>query len=73
MENMAQPNFGEECLEELQKREDAMKSDYRYDIGVFTNCEVRGRCVREREGRGRGGGRGGWRSVWRSCRSGRLR
>ncbi|MEW5310424.1 MAG: hypothetical protein WDW38_002223 [Sanguina aurantia] len=38
MENMAQPNFGEECKEELQKREDAMKSDYRYDIGVFTNC-----------------------------------
>ncbi|KAG2435442.1 hypothetical protein HYH02_011942 [Chlamydomonas schloesseri] len=39
MENMAQPNFGEECKEELQKREDMMKSDYRYDIGVFSNCE----------------------------------
>jgi len=38
MENMAQPNFGEECSEELQKREEVMKSDYRYDIGVFTNC-----------------------------------
>ncbi|GLI60743.1 hypothetical protein VaNZ11_002971 [Volvox africanus] len=40
VENMAQPNFGEECKEELQKREDMMKSDYRYDIGVFTNCEA---------------------------------
>eukprot|EP00955_Chlamydomonas_euryale_P014467 155486-Chlamydomonas_euryale.AAC.3 len=29
MENMAQPNFGEECSEELQKREEVMKSDYR--------------------------------------------
>ena len=38
MENMAQPNFGEDCKEELQKREEQMKSDYRYDIGVFTNC-----------------------------------
>ncbi|GAX77303.1 hypothetical protein CEUSTIGMA_g4749.t1 [Chlamydomonas eustigma] len=40
MENMAQPNFGEECKEELQKREDVMKSDYRYDIGVFTSCKA---------------------------------
>ena len=40
MENMAQPNFGEECKEELQKREEVMKSDYRYDIGVFTSCKV---------------------------------
>eukprot|EP00195_Chlamydomonas_chlamydogama_P004977 CAMPEP_0202901334 /NCGR_PEP_ID=MMETSP1392-20130828/14194_1 /ASSEMBLY_ACC=CAM_ASM_000868 /TAXON_ID=225041 /ORGANISM="Chlamydomonas chlamydogama, Strain SAG 11-48b" /LENGTH=885 /DNA_ID=CAMNT_0049587883 /DNA_START=46 /DNA_END=2703 /DNA_ORIENTATION=- len=39
MENMAQPNFGEECKEELQKREDVMKTDYRYDVGVFTNCQ----------------------------------
>lgn len=38
MENMAQPNFGEECKEELQAREDVMKTDYRYDHGVFTNC-----------------------------------
>lgn len=37
---MAQPNFGEECKEELQKREDMMKSDYRYDVGVLTNCET---------------------------------
>ena len=29
MENMAQPNFGEECKSELQQREDVMKSDYR--------------------------------------------
>jgi Golgi apparatus protein 1 len=29
MENMAQPNFGEDCKSELQEREDAMKSDYR--------------------------------------------
>jgi hypothetical protein len=41
MENMAQPNFGEECKEELQKREDVMKTDYRYDVGVAENCEVR--------------------------------
>ena len=42
MENMAQPNFGEECAEELKKREDVMKNDYRYDIGVFTSCKVSG-------------------------------
>jgi Golgi apparatus protein 1 len=29
MENMAQPNFGEDCKNELQEREDVMKSDYR--------------------------------------------
>ena len=40
MENMAQPNFGEECKEELQKREDVMKSDYRFDFGVASNCQV---------------------------------
>ena len=40
MENMAQPNFGEECAEELKKREDVMKNDYRYDVGVFTTCKV---------------------------------
>ena len=34
MENMAQPNFGEECKEELQKREDVMKTDYRSDTGI---------------------------------------
>lgn len=38
MENMAQPNFGDECKQELEKREDSMKNDYRYDIGVFSNC-----------------------------------
>eukprot|EP00798_Chlamydomonas_sp_ICE-L_P015369 gene15369-21453_t len=38
MENMAKPNFGEDCKEELQKREEGMKSDYRYDVGVFNNC-----------------------------------
>jgi len=45
MENMAQPNFGEECKEELQKREEVMKSDYRFDFGVASNCQVR--CGRE--------------------------
>lgn len=29
MENMAQPNFGEECRVELQKREQVVKNDYR--------------------------------------------
>lgn len=38
LENMAEPNFGEDCKEELQKREDAMKSDYRFDVGVYTSC-----------------------------------
>lgn len=38
MENMAQPNFGEECRAELQKREQVVKNDYRYDIGVLTHC-----------------------------------
>uniref|UniRef100_A0A7R9V0N1 Golgi apparatus protein 1 n=1 Tax=Chlamydomonas euryale TaxID=1486919 RepID=A0A7R9V0N1_9CHLO len=40
MENMAQPDFGQECLEELEKREDAVKNDYRMDVGVATNCEA---------------------------------
>lgn len=30
MENMGQPNFGEECKVELSKREEAMKNDYRW-------------------------------------------
>eukprot|EP00879_Flechtneria_rotunda_P000602 GHRR01000712.1.p1 GENE.GHRR01000712.1~~GHRR01000712.1.p1 ORF type:complete len:883 (+),score=207.41 GHRR01000712.1:2504-5152(+) len=38
MEAMAQPNFGEECRVELAKREDKVKNDYRYDIGVLTHC-----------------------------------
>jgi len=38
VENMAKPNFGEECRAELKKREEAVKSDYRYDVGVLTNC-----------------------------------
>jgi len=38
MENMAQPNFGEDCKGELQEREDVMKTDYRFDVGVYTNC-----------------------------------
>eukprot|EP00878_Enallax_costatus_P007022 GHUV01007359.1.p1 GENE.GHUV01007359.1~~GHUV01007359.1.p1 ORF type:complete len:595 (+),score=136.49 GHUV01007359.1:1595-3379(+) len=38
MENMAQPNFGDECRVELQKREEVVKNDYRYDIGVLTGC-----------------------------------
>jgi hypothetical protein len=29
MENMAQPNFGEECRAELAKREKVVKNDYR--------------------------------------------
>lgn len=29
MENMAQPNFGDECRVELQKREEVVKNDYR--------------------------------------------
>ncbi|GFH19709.1 uncharacterized protein HaLaN_16706 [Haematococcus lacustris] len=38
MENMAQPNFGEDCKSELQEREGVMKTDYRFDVGVATNC-----------------------------------
>lgn len=29
IENMAQPNFGEDCKEELQQRDEIMKSDIR--------------------------------------------
>ncbi len=29
LENMAQPNFGEDCKNELQEREHVMQSDYR--------------------------------------------
>jgi Golgi apparatus protein 1 len=29
MENMAQPNFGEECRAELAKRQQVVKNDYR--------------------------------------------
>eukprot|EP00798_Chlamydomonas_sp_ICE-L_P000438 gene438-1836_t len=31
IENMAEPSFGEDCKVELEKREDQMKSDYRFD------------------------------------------
>jgi hypothetical protein len=38
MENMGQPNFGEECKVELQKREEAMKNDYRCVWGGGMPC-----------------------------------
>ncbi len=40
MENMAQPNFSEECKEELEKREDVMKNDYRwgFSLGTASAC-----------------------------------
>lgn len=40
MEHMAKPNFGQECKAELEKREDAVKNDYRFDIGVSTSCKT---------------------------------
>ena len=40
MENVGQANFGEECKAELVKREEVVKNDYRYDVGVATNCAV---------------------------------
>jgi hypothetical protein len=38
IENMAQPNFGEECKSELQERERAMQSDWRCVVDL---CEIR--------------------------------
>ncbi len=52
MENMAEPNFSEECREELEKREEQLKSDYRMDLGLVASCGVR---------RGEIGGEGGGR------------
>lgn len=34
IENMAQPNFGEDCKEELQQRDEIMKSDVRCVLPV---------------------------------------
>ncbi|KAG1672451.1 hypothetical protein FOA52_013237 [Chlamydomonas sp. UWO 241] len=50
VENMAHPDFGQECLEELEKREDQVKNDYRMDVGVYANCEsdVSAYCANER-------------------------
>ncbi|KAI8475756.1 MAG: hypothetical protein J3K34DRAFT_453290 [Monoraphidium minutum] len=38
MDKADQPNFGADCREELRAREEAVKSDYRYDVGVLDNC-----------------------------------
>jgi hypothetical protein len=39
VENMAKPNFGEECRAELKKREEAVKSDYRWAV-ASTSLQV---------------------------------
>jgi hypothetical protein len=39
MENMAQPNFGEECRAELAKREKVVKNDYRC-VWVWVSVRV---------------------------------
>eukprot|EP00955_Chlamydomonas_euryale_P032575 342893-Chlamydomonas_euryale.AAC.1 len=45
MENMAQPDFGQECLEELEKREDAVRAGWGgvQDVG---STSTRAWCVR---------------------------
>lgn len=41
IENMAQPNFGEDCKEELQERDEIMKSDVRWGT-LYAYAEARG-------------------------------
>uniref|UniRef100_A0A7S0YM23 Golgi apparatus protein 1 n=1 Tax=Polytomella parva TaxID=51329 RepID=A0A7S0YM23_9CHLO len=46
VDNMAKPNFGEDCRGELKKREEAVKNDYRLDLGVASKCaaDVEDKC-----------------------------
>lgn len=38
MENLAKPDFGESCKEQITARSMAMQTDYRLDYGVSTQC-----------------------------------
>ncbi|KAF5829593.1 hypothetical protein DUNSADRAFT_15858 [Dunaliella salina] len=40
LDHMAEPDFGAECKEELQKRDEAMKSDIRYDKAASEKCKA---------------------------------
>ena len=38
-ENLAQPQFGQSCKEQVEQRGQIMQEDYRLDYGVSSACE----------------------------------
>lgn len=51
LENVQKPTFGAMCKEEVLKREDRAKDDYRLDAGVSQACaaDVAQHCADEKE------------------------
>ena len=49
-ENIAQPDFGGTCREQVEKRGQSMQEDYRLDYGVSAACEpdVEQKCAAEK-------------------------
>lgn len=39
-ENIAKPDFGQNCAQEVEKRTSRMQEDYRLDYGIATKCET---------------------------------
>ena len=38
-EHLGEPNFGKDCLEQVEARAQRMQEDYRLDYGVSTQCK----------------------------------
>ena len=38
-ENLAQPQYSQECKEQVEQRSQTMQEDYRLDYGVSSACE----------------------------------
>ncbi|KAK9820440.1 hypothetical protein WJX72_010380 [[Myrmecia] bisecta] len=49
-ENLAKPDFGQQCKEQVEQREARMQEDYRLDYGVSSACkaDVDQRCAAEK-------------------------
>lgn len=39
-ENLAKPQFGQACKEQVEQRTQTMQEDYRLDYGVSSSCET---------------------------------
>ena len=51
LEHIKKPSFGGACRHEIEKREDRVKSDFRLDAGVSTQCadEIDTHCALEKQ------------------------
>ena len=66
-EHLGEPNFGRDCLEQVEARAQRMQEDYRLDYGVSTQCKE-GRPHLLRHGAGQAAARHGGRPERTSTR-----